>query len=304
MKKIYVLLISILSFGLLVSCDNKKDNGKLNVVASTTMLGDLVRQIGKEKVDVIQLFSPGIDPHLALPSGADTKALAESDLIVFSGLHLEAQFIEPLSSYKDKTLFAGDLLDESKILKVKEDDGEAIDPHIWFSVPIWMDITRIVGNRLKEADSKNEEFYEENIINYLKELEDLHNWINQELDENLPLEKRILVTAHDAFIYFSHEYKFEVAAIQGISTESEAAPSDIMKIANLILEKNVKAIFIESTVPKKTVDAVINEVKSKNKDYVIKIGKELYSDALGINDNQYYLNAIKTNVNNIIEGLK
>lgn len=302
MKKfILTTLLLVLLVGCTTSNNNQQDNSKLEVVASTTMLGDLVNQIGQENVNVTMLFGPGIDPHLALPTGGDTKVIQDSDLVVFSGLDLEAQFSQILNAYEEKTTVVGDLLDEESLLTVEEEGGLTIDPHYWFSVEIWKEATIIVRDALIESDPDNSEDYTKSTEEYLEELEALDQWIIDRVNE-LPSESRILLTAHDAFNYFGDAYGFEVAAIAGMSTESEVTIDDVNQIATMIVDNNVPTIFIESTVPQTTVDSVIAEVNRRGSD--VAIGDELYSDALGVGEDAEYINAFKHNVNSIVDGLK
>lgn len=304
MKKLLILLLtSMLTLAACQTQDTPDDvtEKKLQVVASTTMLADLVKQIGQDKVEVTMLFGPGIDPHLVLPTGGDTKVIQDADLVIFSGLHLEAQFGQVLSAYSSKTVQVGEMLDANKLLYVEDDDGQEVDPHFWFSVPLWQEAARVVGDTLKARDSENADFYETNTAAYIDELNDLHEWILSRVAE-LSEDKKVLVTAHDAFNYFASTYGFEVAAIAGISTEGEVTTEDVNGVATVIVEKSVKSIFIESSVPQTTVDAVIAEVRRRGSD--VAIGEELFSDAIGIGEYAEYINAIKHNVNSIIDGLK
>lgn len=301
MKKYLIIMVSLLLVVLTGCSTNDKSNDKFTVVASTTMLGDLVQQIGKDKVDVTLLFGPGIDPHLTLPTGGDTAVIKNADLVVFSGLHLEAQFRQVLDSYKDKTIEVGEMIDESFLLYVEEDGGKSVDPHIWFNVILWKEVTKVVRDELMVKDSINAEFYQKNAEEYLTQLDELNEYIISRTNE-LTKEQRVLVTAHDAFNYFANTYGYEVAAIAGISTEGEVTTEDINNVASTIINHSVKSIFIESTVPQTTVDAVIAEVKRRGGS--VAIGNELYSDALGVNEDAQYINALKKNIDSIVAGLK
>lgn len=296
LRKILVAFTLLLLVLFVTACEQNKTD-KFQVVASTTMLGDAVSQIGKDKVDITLLFGPGVDPHLVQPIGFHTKAIQKADLVIFSGFQLESQFSQVLNAYRKKTLIVGDKLDPSQLLLADEE----IDPHFWFSVPLWKDVVRAIGNELKVKDSQNADFYETNTIAYLNELEALHQWI---IAETLKLTKaqRVLVTAHDAFKYFAHTYDFEVASVDGISTEGETRTEDIEAVVNIIVEKNVKAIFIESTISPTTINAVIQGAKDKGVNVIV--GGELYSDSLGTGEDAMYINAIRKNVNYIVNGLK
>lgn len=285
---------------MMTGCSNEtvKQDGKLNVVTSTTMLGDLVHQIGQDLVNVDMLFGPGIDPHLAMPTGGDTRMIQEADLVVFNGLHLEAHFDQILNAYEDKTIQVGDFLDVNHLINV---DGDAIDPHYWFDLELWQESAKIVTERLSELDEDNEEYYRENLNVYLEELKSLHEWSLSKISE-LEDSQRVLVTAHDAFNYFARAYGFEVAAVSGISTEGEVTTQDINNTATIIIDKGVKAIFLESSVPQTMIDSVISEVNRRG--HTVTVGESLFSDAIGVGVYGEFINAFKFNVEAIVEGLK
>lgn len=277
---------------------NDTDNHEFEIVVSTTMLGDLVKQIGQDHVHVTMLFGPGIDPHLAQPTGGDTRIIQNAKLVVFSGLNLETHFSQILNAYEGKTIQVGDMLDKGRLLFIDENE---IDPHFWFSVPLWQEAARIVGDALKEADPSHATVYESNTVSYIETLNELNQWIETKVSE-LENHQKILVTAHDAFGYFASTYGFEVFAIAGLSTEGEVTTQNINLVADVIIENHVKSIFIESTVPQTTIDSVVAEVERRGSS--VKVGNELYSDSLGSEIDSEYTNAIKHNVNSIVEGLK
>ena len=297
MKKRIITIIFILIT--ITGCaTNDTDNHEFEIVVSTTMLGDLVKQIGQDHVHVTMLFGPGIDPHLAQPTGGDTRIIQNAKLVVFSGLNLETHFSQILNAYEDKTIQVGDMLDKGRLLFIDENE---IDPHFWFSVPLWQEAARIVGDALKEADPSHATVYESNTVSYIETLNELNQWIETKVSE-LENHQKILVTAHDAFGYFASTYGFEVFAIAGLSTEGEVTTQNINLVADVIIENHVKSIFIESTVPQTTIDSVVAEVERRGSS--IKVGNELYSDSLGSEIDSEYTNAIKHNVNSIVEGLK
>ena len=296
MKRMLVVLIACL---LLVGCqvNENNSNGKVDVVVSTTMLADLVKQIGQEHVEVTMLFGPGIDPHLAQPTGNDTQVVYDADLVVFSALNLEAQFHQIVDAFSDKTLLVGEELEESDLLV---SDGE-YDPHYWFSVPLWIKAAKLVAEELMVTDSEHKSDYESNLNAYVADLMELHEWIEGRINE-IESDQRILVTAHDAFNYFANEYGMSVYSVGGMSTDSEVTASSVNEIANLMIEHEIKAIFVESTVPLTSVEAVLAEVKRRG--FEVSIGPELFSDALGTQKYAQYVEAIKYNVNSIVESLK
>lgn len=304
MKKILImttLLIAVLS---LTACKSNYQyiDGKVNIVATTTMLGDLAKQVGGEKVFVTTLMGVGVDPHLYSAKASDTNALEKSDFIVYGGLHLEGKMVDVLEIIsKDKAyLNSGEALIEKGGTLLFDQKGNT-DPHIWFNVENWMIIAEALTVKLMAYDKDNASYYRELGDAYQMLLQELQETILTKVSE-LPQNKRILVTAHDAFRYFGHAYGFEVEAIQGISTDSEASIADINRLVELVVSKNVKAIFIESSVPKKTIDSVI--ASARDRGYTLVIGGELYSDSLGDGNHSTYISAFLSNVNRMIDALK
>lgn len=304
MKKTLVFLVLSMILFILGACRNTYDyvDGKVNIVATSTMLGDLSKQIGGDHVSVTTLMGVGVDPHLYSPKASDTDALNRSDFIVFNGLHFEGKMVDILEVLsEDKPyLDAGETLMEGGGVLLFDDKGNT-DPHIWFDVENWMIVAEGLAGKLMAYDSENAPYYEARRDDYVKALEDLHDWTLDRVGELTP-GQRILVTAHDAFGYFARAYGFEVEAIQGISTESEASISDINRLVDLVISKQVKAIFIENSVPQKTVDSVI--ASANDRDYALMIGGELYSDSLGDGNDGEYIHAFKTNVKRIVDALK
>lgn len=304
MKKIMMFLTIISTLFVLSSCMSRYDyvEGKVNIVATTTMLGDLATQIGGEKVSVTTLMGPGVDPHLYSAKASDTNALDKSDYILYGGLHLEGKMVdilESISKYKAHLNSGAELVSQGGSLLL--DAKGNTDPHIWFNIENWMTVAEGVRRTLSQYDPDHSAYYQTRADAYLNELHQLHEWILDRVSE-IPENKRVLVTAHDAFGYFAARYGFEVNSIQGISTESEASITDINKLVNLVIEKQIKAVFIESSVPQKTIDSVIAAAKSKG--YELSIGGELYSDSLGDGINSEFIQAVKTNVNAIVDALK
>lgn len=304
MKKYLMIFIMLLFTVTLTACGGFYEyvEGKVNIVATTTMLGDLSKQIGGEKVAVTTLMGEGVDPHSYSAKASDTNALIKSDFIVYGGLHLEGKMVDVLDQLSNEkaSLNSGEVLTSSGGDLLYDSKGNT-DPHIWFNVENWIVVAESLIEKLSEYDTDNSEYYLTRGNNYIKELQELDEWILSKVSE-VEKDKRILVTAHDAFQYFADAYGFQVEAIQGISTQSEASISNINNLVDLVIEKKVKAIFVESSVPQKTIDSVIASAKSRN--YTLEIGGELYSDSLGNGINSEYIQAVKTNVNKIINSLK
>lgn len=303
MKRI-VGLIAVL---ILVSCNNKvkKKNDKLNVVTTTTMITDLVKNIGGDKIEVNGLMGAGVDPHLYKASEGDVSKLFNADVVIYNGLHLEGKLEEVFEKMKHqnkKTITVSDIIDKSTLIR-SEAFASNYDPHIWFDINNWIKITSYVVDKLSTLDTKNAAFYKSNGEEYLEKLKELNQDISAKINE-LPIDKRILVTAHDAFNYFGRQHNFNVVGLQGLSTATEAGVQDVQKLAKFIIDNDVKAIFVESSVPKRTIEALQEAVKSKGKE--VAIGGTLYSDALGNagTNEGTYIGMYKTNVNTIIDALK
>lgn len=300
-------IIGILLLSLLFSCKKevKNDNQKLNVVTTTSMITDLVKNIGGNVIEVKGLMGSGVDPHLYKASEGDVNKLVTADIIFYNGLHLEGKLVEvfeKMESQDIKTIPVGESLEKSTLIG-SDYFASNYDPHIWFSIKNWKIVTESVIKELSVIDPKNAEVFKTNGKTYLSKLNDLETKL-KEIISTLPKEKRILVTAHDAFSYFGQSYDFNVVGLQGLSTATEAGVQDVQKLANFIIENEVKAIFVESSVPKRTIEALQAAVKSKK--HEVSIGGTLYSDALG-NPGTIegtYTGMFEYNVNTIINALK
>jgi manganese/zinc/iron transport system substrate-binding protein len=309
-KGISLLLLITMSFSIISGCtkvteESSGSSDVYQIVATTTMLADLTKILGGENVEVEGLMGPGIDPHLYKASAGDVELMQNADMIVYSGLHLEGKMADIFENLEgmDKLVVEGsEDIDESKLLS-SEDDESLHDPHIWFDVSLWKEVAKNVVDGLKELDSDNSDKYEENYETYLSELDELDTYITERVIE-VPEESRVLITAHDAFAYFGEAYGFEVKGIQGISTASEAGTSDISNLADFIVEREIKSIFVESSVSQKNIEALQEAVQ--NKGFEVSIGGELYSDSLGSEDSdtETYIGTFKANIDTIVDALK
>jgi len=301
MKKTFFLLMVTLVF---FNCKNeKKTNGKLNVVTTTTMIFDLVKNVGGDAINLQGLMGSGVDPHLYKASEGDVTKLSSADIIFYNGLHLEGKLVEVFEKMKSrKTIALADALDKNTLIG-SEYFASNFDPHIWFNIDYWKQATEFVVKTLSEASPEESDTFKTNGANYLKQLEALKTNVTSTI-ETLPKENRILVTAHDAFNYFGKAFDFEVVGLQGLSTATEAGVQDVRKLAAFIIDNKVKSIFVESSVPKRTIEALQAAVKSKNHD--VTIGGTLYSDALGNTGTieGTYIGMFEYNVNTIVNALK
>ena len=305
MKKYKIILISLCT--VLFSCkqENKNTSGKLNVVTTTTMITDMITAIGGDNIEVKGLMGSGVDPHLYKASEGDVSKLTQADVIFYNGLHLEGKLediFEKMKHRNKETIALSDTLSKDKLI-TSENFASNYDPHIWFQIDYWIECAQYATKELSRIDAKNKNSYEANSKKYISALEVLKE-ANTKLVASLSKEKRILITAHDAFNYFGKAYDFEVVGLQGLSTATEAGVQDVQNLANFIIKKNVKAIFIESSVPKRTIEALQASVKAKN--HNVQIGGELFSDALGSagTPEGTYLGMYKHNISTIVNALK
>ncbi len=283
--------------------EKKSDTGKIKIVTTTTMLTDLVRTIGGDKVEVSGLMGEGVDPHLYIAGAGDIKKLTEADIVIYGGLHLEGkmtEIFEKMEKENKKIINVGDKLDKSKIVMEEEN---VPDPHVWFDTELWKNEAEIVAAELSKINEENSAYYMENLQKYKMELDELTSYIKSRINE-IPEKSRVLVTAHDAFGYFGKQFGLEVKAIQGVSTDSETGTKNINDLADFIVKRDIKAIFVESSVPKKSIEALQEAVKSKGKE--VKIGGELYSDSLGDKEHNTdtYIKTVKANADTIVNALK
>lgn len=309
MKKSLSLILLVVLIGVLaIGCageDAVNDDGKYNVVVTTTLIADVVDQIGGDYLNIESLMGPGVDPHLYKASAGDVNKMQNADIVIYNGLHLEGKMADVFENLKggDKIIVAAaETIDKGELLDFITVPG-SYDPHVWFDVQMWEQAAENIYKGLVELDPDNEENYEKNYQAYIKELGGLEEYIEERIEE-LPEDKRILITAHDAFQYFGKAYGFQVKGLQGISTDAEAGTSDVRDLANFIVEKEIKAIFVESSVPRKNIEALQEAVKSQGFD--VEIGGELYSDSTGGAGTpaETYIGTFKTNIDIIVDALK
>ncbi len=280
MKKfLYTSLLLTILFAGCGPAEKKDDDGKLFVVTTIGMIADTAAEIGGERVDAVALMGPGVDPHLYKASAGDVDRLQKADLILFNGLHLEARMgdmLEKISANRP-VVAVGESLDESKLIS-DESFGGTHDPHIWFDVSNWMVVADTITEALVKADPEGKDTYEANSAAYRSKLEELDQYVRDTIS-SIDEHQRVLITAHDAFHYFGRAYGMEVRGLQGISTVTEAGAKDVQNLADYIAGKKIRAIFIESSVPKKNIEAL--QAAVQNRGFDVQIGGELYSDAMG-----------------------
>ena len=264
----------------LVACKAPtKSSGKLKVVVTTTMLTDLVKNIGGDLIDLQGLMGAGVDPHLYKASEGDVSKLFNADVIFYNGLHLEGKLVavfEKMETQKT-TVALGEFLAKEGLIG-SDYFASNYDPHVWFNIQYFKEFSDKVTSVLSEEDPKNAASFTANNLAFQQKLDLLHTAVVNTIATLAP-EKRILVTAHDAFNYFGKAYGFKVVGLQGLSTATEAGVQDVQKLSEYIIANKVKAIFIESSVPRRTIEALQEAVLSKG--HQVSIGGSLYSDALG-----------------------
>lgn len=276
----------------------------INVVTTTGMIADAAINVGGERVQVQSLMGPGVDPHLYKASENDVQTLQGADIVFYNGLHLEAQMGEVLERMNDfgiRTVVVTDKIDRSILLAPPEFAGN-YDTHVWFDVTLWMKAAEQIKEALIEADPTNQAVYEANAEAYLGELQELHEYVLSQA-EGIPAEQRVLITAHDAFNNFGRAYGFEVRSLQGISTEAQAGTADVQALAHFIVERQIPAVFVESSVPQRNVEAVQAAVQSRGFD--VKIGGSLFSDAMGTAGppEGTYVGMVRHNIDTIVAAL-
>ena len=312
MRSVHVgLSIALIGLmGLLTACGQPSGGASadlsqrpIRVVTTIGMITDIVENVGGERVQVTGLMGPGVDPHLYKASEGDVGRMAQADMIFYNGLHLEAKMGEVFEQMEGRvsTVAVTDGIDQSTLLTPPEFEG-AHDPPVRFDVSLWKSATEQVRDALIEMDPDHADLYQDNAESYLAGLDELHAYVKAEA-EKVPPEQRVLITAHDAFNYFGRAYGFEVRGLQGISTATEAGTADVQELADFIAERRIPAIFVESSVPPRTIEAVQAAVSSKG--FEVEIGGELFSDAMGSPDTPEgtYNGMVRHNVDTIVSAL-
>lgn len=256
------------------------DDGVLDVTATTTHVTDLVEAVGGDLVDVHALMGPGVDPHLYEPRHSDTRALLETDAVFYHGLFLEGRLEDLLekAAVQTPTLAVTAALPRSALLP-SADAADQYDPHVWFDPELWLLTVDPVVDRLAELMPAGRPTFEANAARYAAEIRDAHAYAAERL-AGVPPTARVLVTSHDAFGYFGRAYGFDVRGLQGLSTEDEAGVGDLRTLADLLARERIPAVFTESSVPRRTVEAVRAAAADRGWEVTVP-EEELYADAMG-----------------------
>jgi manganese/zinc/iron transport system substrate-binding protein len=275
-----------------------------SVVCTIGMIADAAKNIGGPRVAVTALMGEGVDPHLYKASPGDVRLLSDADLILYNGLNLEGKmgdlFVKMAA--RKPTVAVTENIDP-KLLREPPEFGGHYDPHVWFDVSLWMQAVERTRDALIALDPAGRDNFTRNTSAYLAQLQQLHEECRTRLAV-IPKESRVLITAHDAFGYFGRAYDIEVLGLQGISTESEPSLKTINHLVDLIVERKVKAVFVESSVPRKNVEALVEGCRARG--HEARIGGQLFSDAMGRagTPEGTYAGMVRHNVKTIVDALK
>ena len=278
---------------------NPTTEKKLHVVATIGMITDILKNIGRDRIDVTGIVGEGVDPHLYKPTAGDVERLKNADIIFYNGLNLETKIIMA-DKTKAVAVTAGILRPQ---LRTSSEFQGGYDPHVWHDVSLWMKAVETVRDTLAQADPNNAEYYRSNAKNYLAALKTLHDDL-QNLAAQIPAQRRVLVTTHDAFGYLGRAYGFEVRGLQGLNTEAEAGVADVRELAAFIIEHRIPAIFVETSTPSQGIEAVQAAVRAKG--FEVEIGGGLFADAMGTpgTPEGTYIGLMRHNIDTIVNALR
>ncbi len=316
LQRIFFLLPLLLALLLGVSCNektnensSKQDNKLLHIVTTTGMIGDAVKNVVKDKAKISSLMGPGVDPHLYKATQGDLKVLTDADLIFYNGLLLEGKMegiLEKMGKAKPVQAVSTDI-PQNKLLVLNAGTAKKgkvhHDPHIWFDVTLWQKAVQKIADVMQKQDPDNADFYAKNTENYLSTLQKLHTDIKQKM-ATIPKKQRVLITSHDAFSYFGKAYDIEVKGLQGVSTVSAYGLKDVTNMVDFVIDRKIKALFVESSVSSKSIEAVLEGCKKRK--HPTKLGGTLFADAMGEagTPEGTYIGMVNHNVNRIWEALK
>lgn len=270
------------------------------IVVTTGMIADMVSHIVGDAAEVVPIMQPGVDPHLYKASLGDLKHIVDADYLVYNGLGLEgrlARILHKQAAIKP-VISVGDSLRDGLLRQ-----GTVVDPHIWFDVALWRQATLATAEALSQLAPEHRAQYTRNATAYADTLDALDRWVRQAI-QSIPAERRVLITAHDAFGYFGRAYGIEVRGLQGISTLSEFGLRDVTDLVDFVSERAIPAIFVETSVSDRSLKAVLAGAHDRGHD--LRIGGQLYADAMGQPGTEAgtYIGMVKHNVNTIVAALR
>lgn len=281
-----------------------KGNGPIKAISTTGMIHDLVKNIGGSHVQSEALMGAGVDPHLYKATPGDIRKLSSADMVFYNGLHLEGKMADVLAKMSERKPSIAVAAGVPKAELLASDTTTSYpDPHVWFDVKKWIKAGEAVRDALKEFDAAHAGDYDKNAAAYLKQLSEVDAYAKAQI-ATVPKAQRVLVTAHDAFRYFGKAYDLEVQGLQGISTASDVSVSDVQRIVNLLASRKIKAVFVETSVSERSINAVVQGCKAKG--HQVQIGGSLFSDAMGREGTPEgtYAGMVRHNVDTIVKALK
>lgn len=304
MKRLLGVFVLALSF-LIVGCSSNTGTEEERVIVATTgQIADAVKVIGGDHFTVTALMGPGVDPHLYKATQSDLSKLNQAEVIFYNGLYLEGQMLAVFEKMSEnKTVVAvGEQLNETNLL-ASDANAMVHDPHIWFDIELWKEVVQFISETLQNEYPEFKQDFKNNEVAYLEQLDGLQQYSFERITE-IPESQRILVTAHDAFNYFGDSQGFDVRGLQGLSTDSEYGVKDVQEMVNFLVDHQIKAIFIESSISDQAMKAVIEGAKRKGHNVVI--GGELFSDAMGAEGTEEgtYIGMYRYNIDTIVDALK
>ncbi len=295
------ILIGLLSILFGCKWDNQLVENKYQVVCTTSIIGDVVRTLLPNKIEVITLMGPGVDPHLYEAKPSDVRKMSEAYVVIYNGLHLEGKLAKLFQRMENDKRFVrfSDGMDENGLIALNE---QTHDPHVWFDVLLWLQGVTHVKDQLIKIYPEYQKEITRRFLDYENQLVKLNEFVTEKM-ASIPISQRLLITSHDAFHYFGKAYNVEVQAIQGVSTLMEPGLKDVSALVNTIIQRKIPALFVESSVSSKSINSVIEVCHSKK--WPVKIGGTLFSDALGSkNENaETYIKMVKKNCETIYKAL-
>ncbi|MFU8859754.1 MAG: metal ABC transporter solute-binding protein, Zn/Mn family [Cyclonatronaceae bacterium] len=274
------------------------------VVATTGMVRDAAEQIGGDLFRIDGIMGPGVDPHLYRATPADIRRMEQADLLLYNGLLLEGRLADILDRIGSRSFAVASAVPESLLISAYEGSyGGTYDPHIWFDVSLWKYAVDGIAGQLIELAPEHEDAIRVRNSAYHQELDELHRYVTEQIGL-IPEERRVLITAHDAFGYFGRAYGMQVEGLQGISTASEYGLRDVKLMRDLIIGRRIPAIFIETSLSSKSIESLIAGTRESG--WEVSIGGQLYSDALGEQgtDTGTYTGMFRHNTDQITQALR
>ena len=286
-----------------VACEDAEfsNDDRPFIVTTTNLIRDVVEQVGGEDVRVISLMGPGVDPHVYRATPGDFRNMERSDLVLYNGMYLEGRLSEILDRLGDQSHAVTASVPRDKLIETSDFSG-TYDPHVWFDVSLWQYVVKELAVVLGSLLPDNADTFLERAEAYNKELDDLHLYVIQRI-ASIPEERRVLITAHDAFQYFGKAYGIEVRGLQGLSTATEFGIQDVTKMVQLIIERQIPAIFVETSVSTRSIESVIAGVRERG--YQVQMGGSLFSDSMGARGTPegIYSGMFRYNVDTIVDAL-